>query len=111
MEEPISSPEASKLIFDGVVFGINKHLQNRAEIRDLLADYGVQGISSFGSDNPPKVDVVAISEYLPKAVAHEVIQVAKQVGIKYFNYFDNAAENAEEDVLFGGYGEAKYEIA
>lgn len=112
IEKPAEKQTEQPFIFDAVDFGINVHLKNRAEIRHLLSAYNVQGTSSFGVNNPPPENsVVAISEYLPREVAHEVIEVAKQVGMKHYTYFDKIAEEIEEDVLFGGYGEARYEIA
>lgn len=93
-----------------VLIGINKHLKNIESIKNKLSEYGVVGCSSFGSLNPPGQMSVSISESLPQSVIKKIIKISKELGFTHYNYFDNRMEETEEEVLFGGYGSADFEI-
>ena len=91
--------------------GVNRHLADRSHIGAKLAEFGVFGFSSFGAEEAPDQRLVAVSEYLSKERLSGVLQVAKELGFSGYTLFDNLAEDTEEDVLFGAYGMAEYEIA
>lgn len=99
-------------LLSGVLFGVNKYLDNPDEIKRGLKSKGILGISSFGNSqlSKPK-QAVAISEYLPKQVQNYIVEIAKELGATHYSYFDNQEEGTEEDVLFGGYNAAQIEIA
>lgn len=91
--------------------GVNRHLEDRSRIGEKLAEFGVVGYSSFGGDEPPATRLLAVSEYLSKDRINGVLQIAKELGFFGYTLFDNRGEDTEEDVLFGAYGTAQYEIA
>jgi len=91
--------------------GINHHLPDYSQLGEKLSELGVVGFSSFGAAEPPPRRVVAISEYLEQEMVNEVVKVARDLGFQHYTIFDNHGEQTEEDVLFGAYGAAQYEIA
>lgn len=98
-------------MIDNVLVGINTNLRNRDEIKDKLSEHGVISCTSFGTNSPPEKLAVVISEYLPNSVAQKFIAIAKELGFTHYGYFDNHMERAEEEVLFGAYGDAsRYEL-
>ncbi|PNH87195.1 hypothetical protein C1M56_14955 [Vibrio diazotrophicus] len=102
---------SSENLISGILIGINKHLSNKDYIRAKLAGYGMKGCTSFGSDEHPGNLSVGISEYLSKDIANRILEIAKELGFTHYAFFDNKMEQTEEDVLFGGYGANRYEIA
>jgi hypothetical protein len=106
-----SEGKNGKNLIGDILVGVNKNLVNRDDIKKKLAEYGVTGCTSFGSNEHPGNLAVGISEYLPKETANKIIKIAKEIGFTHYAYFDNKMEETEEEVLFGGYGAEKYEIA
>lgn len=92
-------------------FGINQYLPDRDELGAKLSALGIMGYRSFGGTEPPPGRTVAISQYLPKKVIKDLVRVAGNLGFSHYTIFDNHGEQTEEDVLFGSYGEAQFEIA
>lgn len=106
------SPGTSGELLKGVLFGVNKLLPNRDEIKTILRGKGILGVSSFGNPEllPPKF-AVAISEHLPKQVSNYIIEIAKEAGATHYGFFDNLEEETAEEVLFGAYHADHFEIA
>ncbi|GEA02040.1 hypothetical protein KUL17_09370 [Alteromonas sp. KUL17] len=105
-------PTSSQELLAGILFGVNEFLPYREEIKALLRQKGVLGVSSFGNKDLPRPKfAVAISEYLPKQVQNHVIEIAKELGATHYSFFDNHKEETEEEVLFGGYNADQFEIA
>lgn len=94
-----------------ISFGINRYLPDREELGAKLSALGIIGYSSFGGTEPPPGRTVAISQYLSKKAIREVVQLAGKLGFRHYTLFDNHGEQTEEEVLFGSYGEAQFEIA
>jgi len=110
---PLPSPPTTTAVEQALTtlsIGVNTYLPDREKIGARLSSLGVVGFSSFQGDKPPGRRHVAISKYLPKEVLKEVVRVARDLGFHRYSIFDNHAEETEEDVLFGSYGEAEYEI-
>lgn len=107
-----NAPESSDELLNGVLFGVNELLPNREEVKSVLRNKGILGISSFGSPelSPPKL-AVAISRHLPKQVSNYIIEIAKEAGATHYAFFDNYEEDTAEDVLFGAYHADNFEIA
>jgi len=93
-----------------LIFGINKHLKDKDEIKSKLSDKGIMHCKSFGSSDPPPHRNISISRYLPNNVIKEILLLAKELGFKSYNLFDNIEEEADEHVLIGSYGEADFEL-
>jgi hypothetical protein len=94
-----------------LLIGVNKNLDDTTVLKEELSKHGIVGFSSFGSNKHPGEKAVAISKYLPKSVATEIVKIAKVSGFTHYGYFDNAMEDIEEDILFGGYHAAQHIIA
>lgn len=99
-------PSLSKL-----KIGVNKHLKNREAISKALAGAGIAGFSTFGSNEIPKEQVVSISYHLADDFIPIILGLAKSVGFRRYNFFDNEFENTDEAVLIGSYGSGEFEIA
>ena len=96
---------------DGLIFGVNRNLADLDDISAKLATRGVVSYKLFGTKELPTQRTVAISQHLPLHVANATIQLAKDLGFSRYSLFDNRAEEAEEDVLIGAYGDADRIIA
>lgn len=92
-------------------FGVNKHLDDKDAISQVLAESSVPGFTLFGSDDPPDRRVVSISIHLPDERVPEILAIAKKVGFRHYNFFDNGFEEIDEQVLLGSYGSGDHEIA
>lgn len=88
----------------GIQFGINKHFEDKKELADSLLSLGVHTHTWFGGAEPPGKRVVSISEHLSKENRAIVLSIAEKLGFHYYNLFDGALEEIEEDVLIGSYG-------
>ena len=91
--------------------GVNKHLTDKNRISAKLSELGVLGFTSFGSNEPPRRRSIAISGYLSPEIVKDIVRVARELGFTHYELFDNKAEETEEDVLLGSYGEESFEIA
>jgi hypothetical protein len=108
--EPPQDPSHGKPKLDDLVISISRHLPNKAQIQKKLAEYGVLGTTSFGTDEAPKERVVAISQYLPKETFREIVKLARELSFDGYSRFDNKQEFLEDDVLFGAYGGIEFEL-
>ncbi|WP_145961319.1 hypothetical protein [Salinisphaera sp. LB1] len=95
---------------ENIYVGINKHLENRKDIKQKLRDCNIIKISIFGPDEPPEGLNISISEHLSAEQSRFLIGVARDLGFETYNFFDNRAEETEEDILFGSYGPAGFEL-
>jgi len=115
IESRVSGPTQKEMAAESnlvsITIGVNKHLPDRDQIGKRLSELGVVGYSLFGGDMPPPSRIVAISKYLPKDIVRDVINVARELGFHHYTIFDNQEEEAIEEILFGAYGEAQFEIA
>lgn len=98
------APEASLLI------GINKHLDDRSSIKEVLSENGVVRVTSFGSKDVPDKRVMSISQYLDNKEIDIAINLAKQLNLDGYNFFDSRGEETREDILIGSYGNSEYEL-
>lgn len=94
-----------------IKFGVNKHLEDKDAISQVLAESGVSGFTLFGSDEHPDKKVVSISIHLPDEKVPEILAIARKAGFRHYNFFDNGIEETEEQVLIGSYGSGDHEIA
>lgn len=101
---------ATSAALSGLHIGVNRHLTDKQHIGAKLSELGILGFTTFGGSSPPEKRVVAISEHLSKERIKQLIGVAKELGFAGYTFFDNMMEDATEDVLFGSYGDATYEI-
>ena len=108
---PTQPGESNRSALAHLVFGVNKHLVDRRKIGARLAERGIETFTTFGSDEAPTRRTVAISKYLVPEVVQEVVRLARELGFTSYSFFDNRAEDAEEEVLLGSYGAGGYEIA
>lgn len=88
----------------GLTVGVNRFLDDRDAIERRLSEFGILGYTEFGGSEAPKQRVVAVSRYLSDAKRNAVLQLARELGFRQYTIYDNVAEEAEEDVLFGSYG-------
>jgi len=102
--------QIDKADLSNLLFGINKHLSDKNQIKSKLASKGLLKGTIFGSDRVPKHRNVSVSQYLPNDVVKEIVKVASELGFDSYNLFDKHGEETEEDVLFGSYGAPEYEI-
>jgi len=93
-----------------VLFGINKHLSNREKLKESLSRHGIVSCTSFGGEEPPSGFNMSISQYLNKDSIDAILAIAQELEFETYNFFDNIAEETEEDVLLGSYGVANYEL-
>lgn len=110
----LSSQVDTKELFtlSSLDIGVNKGLPDYEEIGQKMRSFGVVGYRGFGeAGSPPSGRIVAISQFLANDVVREVVRVAQNLGFTHYNRFNNALEEIKEEVLFGAYGEAEYEIA
>jgi hypothetical protein len=91
--------------------GINSLVEEKDDIKQVLRDNGIVGFSSFEGGTHPGRLAIAISDYLPKELTQTIIGLAKEAGITHYDFFDNKMEGVSEDILFGAYGDAPFEIA
>ncbi len=89
--------------------GINKNLSDKEEIKSKLSEYGVISISTFGS-SPPEQKAIAISYGVSNESITAILNLAKEIGLTHYGFFDNFAEETQEEVLIGSYGTAEYEV-
>ena len=108
--EGSSSKSQNENSLEGVLVGINKYLDNKQLTSNTLSKYGIHGFSTFGTEALTTQQSVAISEYLPKNLTSVILQIAKEAGFTHYGFFDNKAEETDEEILFGSYGTADYEI-
>lgn len=94
-----------------LTIGINQYLSDKLEISKKLSDLSIFEFTTFGGDEPPSGRNVSISKYLPKETVKKVVMLARELGFKSYNFFDNYAEETIEDVLLGSYGSADYQIS
>ena len=106
----IEHPELNEGSLDALLFGVNRHLPDLEAIKSRLADLGLSKMSIFGPNEPPEHRVVSISQYLRKKKVDTIVDLASELGFESYNLFDSWAEETEEDVLFGSYGDPGYEI-
>lgn len=117
LEDKVSSPipapnlQAVTSAISGLKIGVNEYLGDKALIGNKLSELGVSGYSLFGGEEAPEGRVVAISERLSKDVVTIIIRVAKELGFVGYSFIDNFSEHIEEDILFGSYGSATYQIS
>lgn len=97
-------------VLEGVKISINQYLSNFDEVKETLRRHGVLGFSKFGNRDLPTTKSIAISEYLPKALTAPILEIAKEAGFTHYTYFDNLAEETDEELLFGSYGPENFEI-
>ena len=103
-------PGTNEKLLEGIVIGVNKNLPNSANIKGKLYEHGAMGCSSFGLDDGSSSKSIFISEFLPKDITPGIIKIASELGFTHYSYFDNHAENTNEQILFGGYGDAEFEL-
>lgn len=108
--ESVGTEEEKKNPLGGILVGVNKYLDNKQLTAQTLSKYGVPGFSTFGNKDLPAQKAVAISEYLPKSLTGIILKIAKEAGFTHYGYFDNKAEETDEEILFGSYGAADFEI-
>lgn len=105
--DDIQSPNS----YSDLIFGVNHHLEDSAEIKSVLASKSVLKVSRFGPpDMVPSHRVMSISRQIPGKTQDELILLAKELGMEGYNFFDNYLEQTEEDVLIGSYGELGYDV-
>lgn len=102
--------QTDKVDLSNFLFGINKHLSDKNQIKSKLASKGLLKATIFGSDLVPKSRNVSVSQYLPNDVVKEIVKLASELGFDSYNLFDNHGEETDEDVLFGSYGSPEYEV-
>jgi hypothetical protein len=114
LENKISSAQQVRAISGNrlkeLTFGVNKHLADISHISKRLSALGIIDYTFFGGDKPPGGRNVTISRYLPKETVREVVKLVRELGFNSYNFYDNIAESAIEDVLLGSYGEGENRI-
>lgn len=117
LEDKISAPvhvvdaASADAGWPSLQIGVNRHLSDRPRIGSKLSELGVLAFTSFGSDEPPKERLVALSGKLSKEQVIGIVRVAKDLGFTGYSFFDSRDEDIEEDVLFGSYGGSDHDIA
>lgn len=96
--------------FLGLRFGINRNLEDRDAIAQLLSHAGVSGYALFGSDEAPEHRVVALVPNLDPRIERAVLRFAGGAGFNKFSYIQEF-EEIEEHVLLGAYGGDTLELA
>ncbi|WP_318400722.1 hypothetical protein [Photobacterium leiognathi] len=97
----------SEFILKNVGIGLNKYIAI-PELNSVKNKYHIDHFSMFGSDKPPTNKVMAISRHLSSEQRDEAIQLAKDLKLDGYSFFDNWAEETKEDILIGAYGPVNY---
>ena len=104
-QEEESTNSSSKSNFSNILFGVNRHLDDKDKIISELDKKGVLHCNLFGPlDNLPEKRGIAVSRYLSSKTIQEILLLAKKLGFEYYNLFDNIEEQSREEVLLGAYG-------
>lgn len=91
--------------FNHIKFGINTNLADQENIREVLSNKSILEISVFGlGAEKPNAKVMAISIYIPLQIQSKLIELAREMNLDGYSFFDNIEEGTSEDVLIGSYG-------
>lgn len=111
MSAAVESPSVeSSADIRTILFGVNKNLPEREQVKRKLAERGLIRATSFGSDDLPEYRVVSVSRSLSADALAHVLQFVSELGFHHYKLYDTEVDEPEEDVLIGSYGEPEFEI-
>ncbi|CAH6927503.1 conserved hypothetical protein [Vibrio chagasii] len=96
--------------FSGISFGLHNSLINNTKITDVLRSYGISSASDFGSLAPQGQLFMAISNYLTVQEKQYAIELASELELEGYSFFDNIGEGIPEQILIGAYGNLEHRL-
>lgn len=90
--------------------GLNKHLADFDQLRALLRERSIPLSDVFGVEERPEGRHVAIARYLDFESKLQILDLACEMRIDGYTYFDPEMEEIAEQVLIGSYGGGSYAI-
>ncbi|MCH7719519.1 MAG: hypothetical protein IH988_00830 [Planctomycetes bacterium] len=106
---PDGSKAAKTVLFRWRI-GLNKHLSDFAELRATLKEQAIPLSDVFGADTPPGKRHVAIDRRIDFQSKVIVLNLACEMKMDAYTYFDPQMEGTNEQILIGSYGSAPYPI-
>ncbi|WP_180771234.1 hypothetical protein, partial [Vibrio parahaemolyticus] len=91
-------------------FGLHNSLINNTKITDILRSHGISSASDFGSLAPQEQLFMAISNYLTVQEKQYAIELASELELEGYSFFDNIGEGIPEQILIGAYGKLEHRL-
>lgn len=108
-----ASPEGSKSntqIGHRWRIGLNSRLPDFDKLRTLLKERSIPLSSVFGPDERLIARQVALAHYMDFESTLQVLDLAFEMKMDAYTYFDPEEEDTREQILIGSYGNAPYPI-
>ncbi|OCH68057.1 hypothetical protein A6D94_23295 [Vibrio splendidus] len=96
--------------FSGISFGLHNSLINNTKITDVLRRHSISSASDFGTLVPQEQLFMAISNYLTVQEKQYAIELASELELEGYSFFDNIGEGIPEQILIGAYGKLEHRL-